>query len=139
MAVDLKGNCRPRQGKRLTVPNTSKNCDGISFPIWTVETVKTPMGNVKPHHPMLKGNLLRLILASAKKNQTRAKPHIISAIRNPTTYRMSPALVVLSLRVLVTGKIFIATTPSSMIAKPPWPKGPSGRKTETITSRGGSL
>lgn len=79
-----------REGIR-TVPSTLKNNDGISFPSVVVDTANTPSGKVKPHQPILNGNLLRLMLASAKKSQTIAKPHMMSAINQPTTYKISPA------------------------------------------------
>lgn len=42
-------------------------------------------------------------------------------------------------RVLVWGKRGMEIRPSSWIAKPPWPRGPRGRKTETMTSLAGSF
>ena len=121
------------------MPSISKNVDGSSFPSVIVDTVNTLSGRVQPHQPTLKGNLLRLMLASAKKSQTMAKPHIISARRNPTTYKICPALPPAISRVPVFGKIFTAAFPSCMMPKPPWPEGPSGRNTDTITLHGDSL
>ena len=75
-----------------TVPSTLKNFDGVSSPRVVVEMVSTPSGKVNPHQSILKGNLLRLMLASAKKSQTIAKPHKTRATNHPTTYKISPAL-----------------------------------------------
>lgn len=125
-----------RRGLR-TVPRTLKKVEGISLPIVVVETVKTPSGNVKPHQPILNGNLERLILAKAKKSHTRPNPHMIRAISQPTTYRISPDPLEYWFRVPVLTNVAAATFPSRIIAKPPCPSGPRGRKTETMTSRGG--
>jgi hypothetical protein len=38
-----------------------------------------------------------------------------------------------------SGKTLIASFPSCMMPKEPWPNGPNGRKTDTITSLGGIL
>jgi hypothetical protein len=67
-----------------TAPSTLKKIDGNSLPICIVLVVKTPSGNVNPHHPMLKGNLIK-ILANAKNSQTSPNPHMINAISSPTT------------------------------------------------------
>ena len=126
-------------GEVHTVPSTLKKVEGNSFPIVVVEVVNTPRGNVNPHHPMLNGNRLRLILAAAKNSHTSPNPHIMVAANHPTTYNISPGLDVPDCSVPVIGKSVEATFPNCMMAKPPWPSGPRGRKTETITSRGGSL
>ncbi len=102
-------------GGLLTVPRTLKKAEGNSMPIWIVEVVKTPSGKVNPHHPILNGNLLRLMLAKAKNSHTRPNPHIITAVRKPITYRISPACVVVSLSVWVRGNTFIATIPNFWI------------------------
>ena len=124
-----------------TVPRTLKNSDGNSFAICVVDVANTPNGNVNPHHPILNGNLLLVILAAAKNNHTSPNPHITVAVNQPMIYRNWPAFTDPSFgesgSVCVIGKISIATFPSCIIAKPPCPRGPIGRNTETITSRGG--
>jgi len=78
--------------------------------------VNTPSGNVNPHHPMLKGNLLLVILAAAKNSQTRANPHIIVATSHPSTYSISAELVVEDCKVPVLAKMRRATEPRFMMA-----------------------
>ena len=71
---------------------------------------------------MLKGNLLRVILASAKNNQTIANPHIINATSQPTIYNTSVGLVasvIVPLNVPVFGKTSMVTFPSCITANPP--------------------
>ena len=68
------------------VPSASKNIDGTSFPSILVEIVNIPSGKAKLPQPIWNGNLLRLMLAGAMQSQTMAKPHIMSAINQPTTY-----------------------------------------------------
>ncbi len=58
------------------VPRTLKNELGTSFAKVVVATAYTPNGNVKPHQPMLNGNRLQLMLASAKNSQTSPNPQI---------------------------------------------------------------
>ena len=121
------------------VARTLKNVLGSSLAICAVLVVNTPRGNVNPHQPMLNGNLDLVILAAAKKSHTSPKPHITVAVTQPNTKRISPELTAEDERgrVPVLGKSDMATDPSCIIAKPPCPRGPRGRKTETMTSRGG--
>jgi len=102
------------------VLRTLKNVLGNSFAICVVLVVNTPSGNVKPHHPILNGNLLLVMLAAAKKSHTSPNPHIIVATAQPRTYNISPELAEEGrARVSVLGNKDIATFPSCMIAKPP--------------------
>ena len=111
---------RRRQGQIiigiLTVSRTSKNAEGISYPKVFVATAKTPMGMVNPHQPLLKMNLDLDIEARARTSQTSPKPYMMSAIRNPATYRICPAF---GFRIWSTGKIFKLTEPSFMMPKLP--------------------
>lgn len=75
------------------VPRTLKKVDGNSFAICVVLVVNTPSGKVNPHHPMLNGNLLLVILAAAKNSHTSPNPHMIVATNHPSTYRISAELV----------------------------------------------
>ena len=76
----------------LTTPKIVKPFEGISLPSRIVDAANTPIGNVKPHHPILNGNLPRLIDARAKKIQTSPNPHIINAVIKPNMYNTSPAI-----------------------------------------------
>jgi hypothetical protein len=77
--------------------------------------MNTPIGNVKPHQPMLNGKLFALyIVATAKKSHTRPNPQRINAVMNPKIYRNGPAR---GWRELVRGKIRMATRPSSIILR----------------------
>ena len=44
-----------------------------------VDIAKTPMGKVKPHQPMLKGNFEREMEATAKNSHTKPNPHMMIA------------------------------------------------------------
>jgi hypothetical protein len=76
----------------------------------------TPIGNVNPHHPILNGNLLLDIDATARNNHTSPKPHSTRATMQPSTYKISPAM---GLKLLVSTKAFRATLLSCMIPYPP--------------------
>ena len=125
-------------GLKLTVPKILKNSEGSSFAMVVVATVNTPSGKVNPHQPILNGNFDRVIEANAKKSQTSANPHMISPTTKPKVYRKGPAEVCAG-KLDVSGKTLIASFPSCMMPKEPWPNGPNGRKTDTITSLGGIL
>jgi hypothetical protein len=57
----------------LTVPKTLKKALGNSTPIKIVLVAKTPIGNVKAHHPILNGNFLIQMLQTAKKHPNDAE------------------------------------------------------------------
>ena len=100
-----------------TVPKTSKNRLGNSLPICIVLAVNTPNGNVNPHHPMLNGNRQREMLMMARNSHTSANPHMIVATSQPSTYKISPGLLVdVGVdRMNVEGKTVMATFPSCII------------------------
>jgi len=67
-----------------THERTLKKEDSNSSPIDIVKRVKTPIGNINPHHPILKGNPPEvLIITTATTNQTMEKPQRIKPTRNP--------------------------------------------------------
>jgi hypothetical protein len=66
------------------VPNTLKATLSSSVPNWRVAEVKTPIGKVKPHQPILNGmrsprNRRCAIEAMAMRAQTKPKPQIMRA------------------------------------------------------------
>lgn len=129
-----------RQGSNL-VEATLKNVLSRLTASILPQVAQTPRGKVNPHQPMLKGKC-RIVarLMRAKHTHTRANPHMIMPVNTPRMYRASapratstPA----ALKTWVCGKSFTATLPSCWMPKPPCPRGPTGRKTDTITSLGG--
>ena len=99
------------------VPKTLKNREGNSLARAVVATVNTPKGNVKPHQPMLNGNLEREIVASAKKSHTSPKPHMIKPTKRPKVYAICPAIGARG-TVFVRWKTARASEPSCIMAKP---------------------
>lgn len=71
------------EDRELTVPSTLKNNEGISLPIVVVDTENTPSGKVNPHHPILNGNLLWLMLATANNSHKIPYAHITNATIHP--------------------------------------------------------
>jgi hypothetical protein len=66
------------------VPSTLNAGESSSAPNCTVADVKTPIGKVNPHQPMLKGICsprfrIWRIEAMAMESQTRPKPQMVSA------------------------------------------------------------
>lgn len=124
------------------MPSTLKSVDPVSFPIVVVETVSTPSEHVKPPPAQFKWKF-----SSANTREREKEPHYRKfphhkrhhPARDIYKFQGPPHAATPAGRVFVRGKICIETFPNCMIAKPPCPRGPRERKTETITSRGGNL
>jgi len=95
--------------------------------------VNGPSGKVKPHQAIekpMRGNLAATVM-TARTIHNIAYPHMIRPRKRPIPWKTEDMS-------SETKVIPLAMIPSLIIAAPPWPSGPIGRKLLTRTSFAGN-